>query len=202
MNIRIRYTFVFACLATTLFSCYTSKNNTLNPENTPDKNIVKTDCFVEFNNGEIKKFSSIKLVTGVFVSPYLLADGELKILSAQIKAYKDEKFYAIAQREFYTQGKGHISTHVLPGFAIREIKGNLNLYSLQFYNLGTVHKKFFLQNGNDGKIVPYSAEILSEYFKDNKEISNYMSKRKKKINSKELLSLVENYNNSASISKN
>ncbi len=202
MKIRTRYIFVLTCAATALFASYHSNAGNSIIQKPLEEIPEHTGCFVEFVNGEIKKFSSIKLITGVFVSPYLLADGSIKIQPAQVKAYKDNRFYAVAQREFYTQGKGHISTHVLPGFAIREIKGNLNLYSLQFYNLGTVHKKFFIQNGADGKIVPYSEELLAEYFKDNEEVLAHINKHRKKINNKELISLVENYNSASSISKN
>jgi len=121
-------------------------------------------------------------------------------MAGDIKEYRDANNYAIAQTAFYNKVKTHVATNVLPGFALREIKGDLNVYSIRFYNGSNVYKKYFLQKGIDGKIVPYTAQILNEYAKDNAEVKNFLSKKKRKQN--QLLAVVNNYNNSISISKN
>jgi hypothetical protein len=182
----------------------TSKNSLVAPELTTKRQTEvgskKWDCYVEMNDGTIKKYSKIKLVTGILSTPYLLADGEIKILATQIKAYKDANFYAVSQREFYNTNKTHVAINVLPGFAIRELKGEVNVYSLQYYNGSNIYKKFFLQKGHDGKIIPYTTQLLNEYAKNNIEVKNFVTKKKAK--QKELLAVVESYNNSVSISKN
>lgn len=205
MKTNIIYLLIISiCVALLVTSCATNKNSLGLPEAAKDKSseIIseKSECYVEMTNGTIKKYSKLVLVTGVFTTPYLLADGEIKISPAQIKAYKDANYYAVAQREFYSKNKTHVATNVLPGFAIRELKGNVNVYSLQYFNGSNIYKKLFLQKGNDGKISPYTTQLLNEYAKNNIEVKNFVTKKKAK--QKELLAVVENYNNSVSVSKN
>ncbi len=205
MKTNIIYLLIISiCVTLLVSSCIISKNSLVAPELTTERQTEvaskKWDCYVEMNDGTIKKYSKIKLVTGILSTPYLLADGEIKILATQIKAYKDANFYAVSQREFYNTNKTHVAIDVLPGFAIRELKGEVNVYSLQYYNGSNIYKKFFLQKGHDGKIIPYTTQLLNEYAKNNIEVKNFVTKKKAK--QKELLAVVESYNNSVSISKN
>ena len=125
---------------------------------------------------------------------------KIKILATQIKAYKDDNYYAISQREFYDRNKTHVAKNVLPGFAVRELKGDVSVYSLQYFNGSNIYKRFFLQKGNDGKIMPYTKQLLNEYATNNMEVKNYVTKKKGK--QKDLIAVVENYNNAISVSKN
>lgn len=206
MKTNIIYLIIISvCVALLVTSCATGKDSVVisQPEiekQTDDESSKKADCYVVMNDGTIRKYSKIKLVTGVLITPYLLGDGEVKILPIQIKAYKDANYYAISQREFYNTNKTHVANNVLPGFAVRELKGDVNVYSLQYFNGSNIYKKFFLQKGNDGKIMPYTTQLLNEYAKNNMEVKNFVTKKKAK--QRDLIAVVENYNNSISVSKN
>ena len=193
------------CVALLVNSCATGKKNIEISRPTteePTHNVVskKSDYYVVLNDGTIKKYGKIKLVTGILTTPYLEADGEIKILPTQIKAYKDENHFAISQKEFYGKNKTHVATEVLPGFAVKELKGEVNVYSLQYFNGSNTYKKFFLQKGEDGMILPYSASLLKEYAGNDTEIKNFITKKKTK--QKDLLVFIENYNNSKSLTRN
>ena len=206
MKTNIIYLIIISvCVALLVTSCATGKDSVVisQPEiekQTDDESSKKADCYVVMNDGTIRKYSKIKLVTGVLITPYLLGDGEVKILPIQIKAYKDANYYAISQREFYNTNKTHVANNVLPGFAVRELKGDVNVYSLQYFNGSNIYKKFFLQKGKDGKIMPYTTQLLNEYAKNNMEVKNFVTKKKAK--QRDLIAVVENYNNSISVSKN
>lgn len=201
----IYFVIISICVALLVSSCVTGKDSVVisqpaTEKYTDDESSKRADCFVVMNDGTIKTYYKIKLITGILTTPHLLADGELKILPTQIKAYKDANYYAISQREFYNTNKTHVATNVLPGFAVRELKGDVNVYSLQYFNGSNIYKRFFLQKGNNGKIMPYTTQLLNEYAKNNMEIKNFVTK--KKTRQKDLIAVVENYNNSISVSKN
>ena len=205
MKTNIIYLIIISiCVALLVSSCATGKDSIVLPQPATEKQMTvaakQDDCYVEMNNGSIIKYSRLKLVTGVLATPYLLANGEIKISVSQIKAYRDANYYAIAQREFYTTNNSHVAKNVLPGFAVREIKGDVNLYSLQYFNGSNIYKKFFLQKGNDGKIMPYTPQLLNEYAQNNMEVKNFVTKKKAK--QKNLIAVVENYNSSISFSIN
>jgi hypothetical protein len=160
-------------------------------------------CFVQKNDGSIDYYTSLKLVTGVFASPYLLADGKTKIYSAGIKAYQNQDHYAVSQLYFETGHKSKVAKETLPGFAVRIAKGNLNVYCKKYYNGTKAVDELFIQSGTEGKIVAYTPEILNELIKDHPEAVNLLNS-KKKINpvSKKLLAVAEIYNRGQMMSKN
>jgi len=91
----------------------------------------------------------------------------------------------------------------LPGFAVRILKGKLNVYCRKYYNGNNSVAEYFLQSGDDGEIVPYSAGLMNELVKDNPKASDYYnSKIKVSPKSKKLLATADIYNNSQLISKN
>lgn len=201
MKTTIIYLLIIAlCVTLLVSSCAAGKNNIISAEARIETVNENANCFVVLKDGTVKNYSTLKLITGIFKTPHLLADGTVEIQSADIKEYKDADYHAVAQTAFYTKVKTHVATNVLPGFAIRELRGNLNVYSIQFYNGSNVYKKYFLQKGDNGKIVPYTAQLLNEYAKDNADVKNFLLKKKSK--QKQLLAVVNNYNNSVSISKN
>ncbi len=125
------------------------------------------ECFVKMNDGSVREYKSLKLVTGPFISPYLLADGKAKIKASQILAYQNKDHYAVSQRTFCCGRVSHVATETLPGFAVRTVKGRLNVYCKKYYNGQVTADEYFLQAGNDGKIQPYSPELMSQLVKDN-----------------------------------
>ena len=205
MKTNIIYVLIAACVALVLSSCSTSKNSIAIEKPIAINDIAKEEnknCFVVSNDGTVTHYKSLKLVTAILSTPYLLADGKVKIMPDEIKAYKDKKHYAISQKIFYTEEKGHVATHVLPGFAVKEKSGSINVYSLQIYSVGKVYKKYFLQNGENGAILAYSPILLHDYINNDASFANEIELTKKKMNTKKVLSIVDSYNGSTSITKN
>jgi hypothetical protein len=162
-----------------------------------------TGCFVEFTDGSIKQYGSLKLVTGLFKTPHLVADDSIIVNASGIKAYQNENGYAVSQKEFSEGHKSNVSKSALPGFALRVVKGYINLYSLKFYNGHNTTEKFYVQNGPDGQIIPYTPEILSDLLKENPDAVYMINlKNKEQLISKRLIAAVELFNNSKMISKN
>jgi hypothetical protein len=203
MKTSIIYLCIAAFVALLLSSCSMSKNAVNNEvfttqnvifENTTESSPSTHANIVEFLDGTKVQYQSLKLVTGIFVSPHLLADGKTKLTSSKIKAYNDGKFYAVSQKLFYEKAKAHVATDVLPGFAIREVKGNLNLFTLQFHGSGNVYKKYFLQKGEEGKILPITKSNLKEILAD--EVSDDVINKlvKKKVEPKIIYQVVGEYN--------
>ncbi len=205
MKTNIIYVLIAACVALVLSSCSASKNS-IAIEKPISISVVEDDnasksCYVVSKDGSVTHYKSLKLVTAMLATPYLLADNSIKILPQDIKAYKDKKYYAISQAIFYNEVKGHVATNVLPGFAIKEMSGKINVYSLQIYSLGKVYKKYFLQNGEDGKIEKYSSSLLQEYV-NAEGLAIQRVKIGKKVKAKKIFTLVKEYNNAEAMTKN
>ena len=201
MKTTIIYLIIIAiCVSMLVNSCAAGKNNIEMAPPLTEDHTEKATCYVVLKDGNVKYYTTLKLTTAIFKTPFLLADGKEEIMAKDLKEYKDANYHAIAQQEFYNKIKTHVATKVLPGFAVLEAKGDLNVYSLQFYNGSNVYKKYFLQKGPNGKIVPYTPQLLGEYAVNNAEVKEFLSKKKSK--QKQLLALVNNYNNSVSMSKN
>jgi hypothetical protein len=160
-------------------------------------------CFVEYNDGTIKQFTTLELVTGLFKSPHLLADGEIVIKADEIKAYQDKVHYAISQKVFTELRLSKVAVDALPGFAIRIAQGKLNVYSLKFYNGHNATEKLFVQSGDSGQIVACTPELLKELIKDNADATAYLNTNEKKpAEVKKMIEAVDMYNTSALITKN
>lgn len=171
-----------------------------NPTVTPKEAL---SCFVEYNDGTIKQFTTLELVTGLFKSPHLLADGEIVIKADEIKAYQDKDHYAISQKVFTELRPSKVAVDALPGFAIRIAQGKLNVYSLKFYNGHNASEKLFVQSGDSGQIVSCTPELLKELIKDNADAIAYLTtKEKKTAEVKKMIEVVDMYNTSALITKN
>jgi hypothetical protein len=171
-----------------------------NPTSTPKEAL---SCFVEYNDGTIKQFTSLELVTGIFKSPHLLADGVIVIKADEIKAYQDKNHYAISQKVFTELRPSKVAVDALPGFAIRIAQGKLNVYSLKFYNGHNASEKLFVQSGDSGQIVACTPELLKELIKDNADAIAYLTtKEKKAADVKKMIEVVDMYNTSSLITKN
>lgn len=190
------------CLLVFFNFCALSKNSI------EKKPVIETpkevlSCFVELKDGSIKQYTSLELVTGVFKTPHLLADGSIVIKSDEITAYQNKEHYAISQKKINSLKPSKVAVDALPGFAIRVAKGKLNVYALKYYNGHNTTNKFYLQSGDDGEILPYTPELLNELVKDSNEAYSYFNdKNKDAAISSKLLATIDIYNNSKLISKN
>lgn len=195
---------MFLSIAAFMSSCSTI--NKIQVEPIPVTNHSKENtatCFVQHMDGSIQQYTSLKLVTGIFTSPYLLADGKIKINASGIKAYQNQDHYAVSQLAFETGHKSKVAKESLPGFAVRIAQGNLNVYSKKYYNGTKAVDELFIQSGSEGKIMAYTPAIMNELIKDHPEALNLLNS-KKKINpvSKKLLAVAEVYNRGQMMSKN
>ena len=185
-------------------SCATSKNSA-GQEQTTLKNVNETSagCFVQLNDGTIKQFTTLKLVTGVLTTPHLLGDGKVVINSKEIIAYQNEKQYAVSSKILTSKKSANVSVETLPGFAVKVLSGKLNVYCRKYYNGTNTSDEYFLQNGNDGYIVAYSKDILKNMLKDDLNASAFFnSKTKVSPRSKKILTAVEIYNKGQMMTKN
>jgi hypothetical protein len=203
MKTKLPYLMAIICLLFSLTSCLSSKN-TLEPAKPATESIKEeAACFVQMTDGTVKNYFTLKLATGVFKTPHLIADGNIIISAGKVAAYQSKGQYAISQKSFTTIQPSYVAIDALPGFAIRVAKGKLNVYAIKYYNGHNTSEKFFLQIGDDGAIVPYKYELMSDLVKDNIEAYNFFNQKKKTIAlNKRLMATANMYNNSGFISKN
>ncbi len=92
MKTNIIYLIIISiCVALLVNSCATGKDTvavsqTSTEKQTDVKASKKADSYIEMNDGTIRKYNQIKLVTGIIYTPYLLANEQIKTLPTQIKA--------------------------------------------------------------------------------------------------------------------
>ncbi len=191
------------CVIFLLQSCATSKN-TLDDRKADIQNSKEENysSFVQMNDGSIQNYGSLKLVTGVLVTPYLLADGKIKINAKDIKAYQNDEHYAVSQTLLVTGRKSRVAVETLPGFAVRMVKGKLNVYCKKFYNGQRVVDEYYLQAGSDGEIQKYSASLLNELIKDSPEAYAFFNTKKKGSMAQKLQIAVLLYNDNELMTKN
>jgi len=191
------------CLSIILNSCALSKNSLEQPVTVVDQPKEAVACFVEMNDGSVKNFSTLKLVTGVFKTPHLLANDSIVITADQIKSYQNKAHYAISQKQFTDKKPSLVAVEALPGFAVRIAKGKLNVYSLKYYNGHNVTEKFYLQSGDNAPIVAYSETLMNEMVKDNSEAYTFFNEKNKvSAIAKKLVITAEIYNSAKDISRN
>lgn len=195
---------VLFCTAIFLHSCAVSKNPIIIPQAKDDVATENTrGCFVQWNDGTIQQFSSLKLVTGVLVAPHLLADNKTVINAKDIMAYQDTRQYVVSAKIVTSSKKSKVAADALPGFAVKVVSGKLNVYCRKFYNGVNTTEEYFLQNGEEGYIVAYSKEVMKSMLKENpKALEYFNSKSKSSPRSKKLLTAVEMYNTGELLSKN
>jgi hypothetical protein len=193
---------VAACLLFALTYCLSTQNVSALGDTLID-NPKEVACFVQMNDGTIRTFNSLKLVTGIFKTPHLLANDSIVIMASDIKAYQNHDCYAVSQKEFTTKKQSTVAVKALPGFAIRIASGKLNVYSFKYYNGHNTTEKFFLQSGDGAQILAYSPELMNELLKDNSDAYALFNEKSGSVTfSKKLLASVEMFNTSRLISKN
>jgi hypothetical protein len=159
--------------------------------------------YIVLNDGTIQYYKSLKLVTGVFTSPHLLADGKTKIPATEICAYQNDEHYALSQQNLVNGRKSKSAVESLPGFAVRIVTGKLNVYSQKYYNGSGTSEELFIQIGNEGTIMAYKAELLNDILKDHPEAFNFFNSRKKIAPlSKKILATAELFNKEPLLTRN
>ena len=194
---------VFCSIVILLTSCAVSKNS-IDIQKPDQANVSATEanCFVQYNDGSIKEFTTLKLVTGVLTTPYLLADKKVIINAKEIMAYQNEKHYAVAAKILTSTKNSKVAVETLPGFAVKVLSGKLNVYIRKYYNGANTVEEYFLQHGTDGYIVAYSKDVLKSMVKEDAKASEFLnSKAKVSPKSKVLLTAVQMYNDSQLITK-
>jgi len=121
--------------------------------------------FVEYKDGKIENYESLELVTGVLKTPYLLANNNKKIFATDIRTYQTKEYYAVSQDLFEGGRRSNLAVDALPGFGIRTTRGNLNIYCKKYFNGKNSADEFFVQQGKEGKIFPYSCELVNDLLK-------------------------------------
>lgn len=203
MKTNVPYLKAIACLLVLLNSCTVTKNSIEQynaPIEDPKKEIL---CFVQMKDGTVKNYSTLKLITGVFKTPHLLADGNTIIKAEQIKAYQSKEHYAVSQKEFTDAKQSYVAKDALPGFAVRIAAGKINVYSLKYYNGHNTTEKLFLQPGDNAQIVACTPELMNELVKDNSDAYAFFNDKNQTATvTKKILATVEIYNNPGDVSKN
>lgn len=195
---------------TALLCIFSSLTFTVNGRNLVEKNLKTelpsgeyTGCFVQFTDGTIQEYKTLKLVTGIFKTPHLVANDSIVIYASQVSAYQNEECFAVSQKEFGENKKTLVAKDALPGFAVRVVTGRLNVFSIKFYNGHNTTEKLFIQNGAKGDITACTHELLEELIKENADAVSILHVKSKPLNDpKKFLAAVEAFNNSKLISKN
>ncbi len=163
----------------------------------------KADFFIQKKDGSVQNFKSLKLVTGVFKTPHLLADGKIKIESKDVAAYQNSDHFAISDEYIEGERKAKVAIGSLPGFAVRVAKGKLNVYSRKYYNGKNAADELFIQDGNNGKIVPYTPELMASILKDHPSALNALNSKNNQGNlTQKLQAVADIYNRDQLMSKN
>lgn len=161
-----------------------------------------TETYVVLNDGTINRYQSLKLVTGVFTSPHLLADGHIKIATQSVKAYQTDAGYAVSQTIIPNARKSYVAVDALPGFAIRVVQGKINVYAKKFYNGRAAVDEFYIQAGEQGEIVKYNVDRFRQMLADNNQALQYFNNLKEKDLFKKLQVTASIYNQDQYMSKN
>jgi hypothetical protein len=167
------------CILVAMNSCVTKKMSA--DQRRADIELSKEPdaaCFVKLPDGSIKNYTSLELVTGVFTSPYLLADGKIKIVPSEIVAYQNKDHYAVSQTTFTSGKRTCAATETLPGFAVRVAKGKVNVYCKKRYNGDRAVDEYFVQQGNEGKIMAFSEKVMNKIISETPEAAGLFSGKK------------------------
>lgn len=153
------------------------------------------ECFVVMNDGTLKNYTTLKLVTSLYKAPHLLADGKTRIYSNEITAYQNKKHFAVNANGFSVGGhKSSLAIETLPGFAVRIASGHLNVYIKKYRINGKVIDEYYLQE-NEGQVLVYTPELMDALIKNNPEALQFFNSNKKRIKlTKELKATAKIYN--------
>ena len=191
-------------ILTSMQSCAVSSASTIEdvPASTTSKE-TNSQCYVEMKDGTIHHFKSLKLVTGIFTSPHLLANGKEKINAGNIKAYQNADHYAISQDQFKDNVRSKSAVETLPGFAVRIAQGKLNVYCKKYFNGSATAEQLFVQKEEGGEIFAFTPDVMAGLLKDYPEAAEFFEASKKMTPvSKRLQATVNKMNKEQFLSKN
>jgi hypothetical protein len=159
--------------------------------------------FVKTKDGRIITYKSLELKKGPFSAPHLLADGHIKIQTSMIEAYQTHEHFAISQNQLMGGKKSFVAVDALPGFAVRMVKGRLNVYAKKYFNGSAAVDEYYLQLGQDGNIYVYSPEIMKELIRESDAASNYFGQvsKNERLDAK-IQNTAEIFNNNNVTTKN
>ena len=186
-------------------SCSVDKTITVDQHPPKTKFTIETGSlnFVVTKNGETIYFKNLELIKGPFASPHLLADKKIKFQCSDIIAYQNSKHYAVSQNLFSSGKKSFVSTEALPGFAVRTVKGKINVYCKKYFNGNNSVNEFYIQSGNEGKIYAYNPKLMAEMINENEMAASYFNDAKNEmVLSEKIRTTAEIYNNATSMTKN
>lgn len=199
-------TIITSFVAATLLisACSTNKHLTIEKDQVKKESTsTSTTSYVKKKDGSIVFYNTLELKKGIFSSPHLLADGKIKIMPSEIVTYQNDAHFAVSQNTFSSGRKSYVAVKTLPGFAVRIVKGKLNIYCKQYFNGRAAIDEFYIQAGTEGKIFLYSPQLMKELIKDNDVALNYFNQLEDmNDDSKKLQTTAIIYNNGMFMSKN
>jgi len=170
----ILFAFGFALVASSMVACTSGKvamaKHKAEMMNSKES---ASGCFVEFNDGRVQTYNSLTMRTGVFATPCLMANGNQKLRAKDIRSYQTLTHYAVSQTLFVSGRETAVATEALPGFAVRIAKGRINVYSKKYYNGRVAVDEYFIQKGDHGVIMAYTAETMNLLVKDDPEALDF-----------------------------
>lgn len=196
------FTLLFLCPAIALcsFSAEVKKNGSDDPAKEAGQNSQK--FYVQKMDGTIQQFSRLRLVTGVFTSPHLLADGKIKLMPGELIAYKADDIFAVSGKMIGDGRPSKVAKDVLPGFATRIVSGSINVYSKKVFNGAKAIEVLYVQCGDNGMIEPFRVELMEQLIQVQPQVLSIFKKNKKQIDSRKIQAVAEAYNNTQTITKN
>lgn len=184
-----------------LSSCSSTKMTTAERKTALQNSKESGECFVQLADGTIKNYTSLKLVTSIYKSPHLLADGKIKIYPHEIMSYQNKNHFAVYAGGFSLGGhKSNIASETLPGFAVRIASGHLNVYIKKYKVNDRVVDEYFLQEGN-GQVLVYSPELMDALIKNSPEALDFFNNNRKRIKLTKQLKLTASIFNDAYFNK-
>jgi hypothetical protein len=186
-----------------LNSCAVNKIHTVNKRSGTRSAKELNKIFVRKNNGSFVYYQSLKVECAPFTTPHLLADGKIKIKASDILAYQTEDYFAISQSVFADGRKSFVTKNALPGFAIRVVKGSLNVYAKKYYNGLAAVDEYYIQSGENGRIFMYSPERMQTLISGHEEALSYFNDQSENTAvSTKLRKTAEIFNSNSSLSIN
>lgn len=192
--------FLYFLTAVALFSCSAGRNTLSRKQQLQEAREPNLGCFVLLNDGTLTSYKTLKMKTGVFITPYLLADGKIKIEGSEVEAYQTNEYFAISQQGDEAS-HSKIAKECLPGFAVRIARGKLNLYDRICLHSDTGNRDYFIQVGNGSPIYDYSPELMNAVIKYHYEAYNYFNNTQRAKLATKIITATDIFNNEPSFTR-
>ncbi|MFN8245087.1 MAG: hypothetical protein U0T56_01705 [Ferruginibacter sp.] len=165
-----------------LSSCSTGRHSFSRIEQMYEAREKGKNCFVQFADGRFKQYRSLELVRALGQAPHLLADNNTRIYPDEVLCYQNADHYAISSQGFLIGGHlSKISSETLPGFAVRIMKGKLNVYVKKYKNGARILDEFYFQQGNRREVLVYTPELMDALIKNMPEALEFYNAYRKHL---------------------